>query len=58
MVGQHGLFILGSYGALLLAVVLEIWALTRRRRAAWVSARQRQDAARKLGRTSRFEEHA
>ncbi|HRO57979.1 MAG TPA: heme exporter protein CcmD [Burkholderiaceae bacterium] len=33
--GGHGFYIWSSYGMLALAVAIELWALRRRRQAAW-----------------------
>ena len=33
--GGHGFYIWSSYGMLALAIAVELWALRRRRRAAW-----------------------
>jgi heme exporter protein D len=38
--GGHGFYIWSSYGMLAVAIVLELWSLRRRRRAAWQQAEE------------------
>ena len=58
MFGPHAFFIFGSYAALALAIVIELWALRHRRVAALLVAQQARSAAARYGRSSRREEHA
>lgn len=58
MSGQHAFFIWGSYGALALAIAIELWSLRQRRRKALIHALRAKQAAKRMGSSRRFEEHA
>ncbi len=58
MSSPHAFFIVGSYAALTLAVIIELWALRRRRQAALTAAQHARQVADRYGRSLRREEHA